>query len=142
MGELKFTKEEQRAIQKYKIKEANGIATPEDDEEFVLAVIGAMLREAENEESRKETEELEKDWTLENLYKYEDVEGLLQHCIIEYVGQDYAREDPIGIPLKKAAEVDAIFMLLNLSDFGIEKAERQLEILDKSVILLGDRKQD
>lgn len=163
MGELKFTKEEQRAIQKYKIKEANGIATPEDDEESVLAVLGAMIREAESEESQKETEdffrnlrkkveamfpedqplsdvpyfaisqlgsfclalleELEKDWTLENLHKYEEVDTKesiieMKRTVLGYLPDAYRD--------KNKPVLDAIFMLLNLSDFGIEKVERQL----------------
>lgn len=100
-------------------------------------------------------EEMEQNLTLETLEKFEKVEGLLEHCIIEYVGEDKAMEDPIGISLDKAAEaktpesviavkseilgylqdayenknkqcLDAIFLLLNLSDFGIEKMKKAL----------------
>ena len=98
---------------------------------------------------------MEHNLTLDKLEKFEKVEGLLEHCIIEYVGTDKAKEDPIGIPPAKAAEVetpesvisfkrevlghlkdayesknkqklDAIFLLLNLSDFGIEKMKKAL----------------
>ncbi len=100
-------------------------------------------------------EEMEHNLTLDTLEKFEKVEGLLEHCIIEYVGTDKAKEDPIGIPPARAAEaetpdsvislkreilghlqdayenknkqkLDAIFLLLNLSDFGIEKIKKAL----------------
>lgn len=195
MRELTLTKEEERAVQKYKIKADNGIATEKDDEEAVCAVLEAIFRHAEDEDVKKEREEtfknlwkeigamfpedkplsdvpyfvigqlgpfcislleeMEHNLTLDKLEKFEKVEGLLEHCIIEYVGTDKAKEDPIGIPPAKAAEVetpesvisfkrevlghlkdayesknkqklDAIFLLLNLSDFGIEKMKKAL----------------
>lgn len=101
-------------------------------------------------------EEMDRNLTLVTLEKFEKVEGLLEHCIIEYVGTDKAKEDPIGISPEKAAEaetpdsviaikreilghlqdayenknkqrLDAIFLLLNLSDFGIERIKRRME---------------
>lgn len=99
--------------------------------------------------------EMEHNLTLQTLEKFEKVEGLLEHCIIEYVAADNAKEDPIGISLEKAAYaetpddvfaikkaalehiqdayqnknkplLDAIFILLNLSDFGLEKIKKNL----------------
>lgn len=99
-------------------------------------------------------EEMEQNLSIQALEKFEKVEGLLEHCITEYVGSDNAKEDPIGIPLEKAACAetpddvfaikkaalehiqyaykdknkplfDAIFILLNLSDFGLEKIKER-----------------
>lgn len=100
-------------------------------------------------------EEMEHNLTLDKLETFEKGEGLLEYCIIEYVGTDKAKEDPIGISPARAAEaetpdsvislkreilghlqdayenknrqkLDAIFLLLNLSDFGIEKIKKAL----------------
>ena len=95
--------------------------------------------------------EMEQNLTLQTLEKFEKVEGLWEHCITEYVGSDNAKEGPIGISLEKAAYaetpndvftikktalehiqdayqdkslLDAIFILLNLSDIGLAKIKR------------------
>ena len=128
MKDLELTREEQRAVRKYTIKKKSGIATQQDEDESVYAVMNALFRHAVDEEVIREREEMFKNlWkevaamfpedeplsdvpyfaigqlgqfcrTLlanfmikinpDEFEKFEKVEGLLEHCITEYLG-DY-----------------------------------------------------